>query len=506
MKQLAILIFALLLCCLGWAQQATTVSAKQPSKIQRTIAQKLTKLALFEKFLDEELSELREKTAYIVSLKKTGKIPRAAALREIENISVKYEAIKALRQKNVIDREKLLRQKTLPAKKNNTVKQAFINKAKIVVTDVRGNTQSSFERSGLALRNLLDHRYAIRYTNGDRLTTLFNGELNTLPRLGEKNMAINRLRAEWKHNIDQITLGGFSRYLSEFSLNQKLRGLIGEFSMANGLSLTPFAGIGNRTWEELADESESTTYRSFVTGLHGKKKVDRNLTVEMAYINSHEYADSASLNVSAKDNMVYSLSFKKRKLYWRNLSLEGEYAGSSYITANIAIADTAYKLKGTWRGKDYKAFVQIKQTGDNYTNVGIPVENDVNELKGAYQVSFWKNTLASKLSYRNYRDNISGQKSTTLITSVPRLDLIYKPYRTLAVYFTKELTNRWTGSNSINDGTDLNRFRIKQQLKDLLILADYRLRSKADRSVSGNADIAQNVVSLTLMGETILGK
>ncbi|MFA5927873.1 MAG: hypothetical protein WC838_01035 [Candidatus Margulisiibacteriota bacterium] len=462
--------------------------------------------------------ELRQPNANAVSINARLKdaLDRASAISMVQ-FRLQQEKAGLIGQKDVV-REKLQKllseYKALAVQEELAVQVRASNSQRVIqsntvllLTDVQGMTDSSFERAGFSVKELLDIRTSDRGANEDRFTTLFNGELNTLPRIGEKNIAINRLQAEWRKPNQDIIFGDFTEYYSEYSFNQKLKGVLGKFTLSDDLSVSAILGLGNRTWEELVDESRSTSYRSQVIGAHAEGRLNREFDWQSEFFISSEYANSASLNTEAKDNMVYSGSFRWKNAYLKNLALQGEYAASSYSTATIGKAgDIALNLRGALTDGLAKTTFQFKRVGDRFFNIGLPVENDINEIRAEYQNSFYQNTLAAKISYRNYNDNLGGRKSATQTNSVPKLEVNYKPRQDLSLFFIKEITRRQNDDNSVNDNTDLNQIRARQQLGEVDLIFDYRLRDKTDNASSGNANIAQNIYALTLQGEKLLAQ
>jgi hypothetical protein len=303
-----------------------------------------------------------------------------------------------------------------------------------------------------------------------------------------------------------MTLGDFSDYFSEFSLNQKLRGVESKWLADKDLNATMVMGVGNRAWEELLGTTTNTTYRSTVLGVQGSKSLNRNAQIDFAYVNSADDATSASLNAAAKQNSVVAVSGTWKKAGWANLAVAAEVAANAMNTRTTSnISDNAYKLKLTWADPAYKTSLQVKRVGNLFYNVGIPVENDLQELRWDLSSDFWNKTVATRLSFRNFNDNLSGQKSTTVMTSVPQWKLLYKPAKDWEIGFVKEITSRSAGNKSIQDNTDVNSLKLKQTLDDLIVVLDYRVRNKIDQSVStSNSNVAQTITSLTLQGESPL--
>lgn len=377
------------------------------------------------------------------------------------------------------------------------VDQTFISTSKLLQTEVRGNTESSFMRSGFALQTDFDWRTSTRFQQNQRLTSIINGGINTLPGLGQRNIEINKLQLTWREDQNEYILGDFAESFSPLSFNQKLYGLSALFALNPQLTIQSVTGLGNRTWTELFDDANSSSYRSIVAGVKLENKLDGNRRVFANIINRTEQENSASLNQVVVQNTIASLGFQFDKLVWTNFALDGEYARSNYASGQ----DDAYTLKGVWQTKDYKALAQLKQIGSNYNSIGTPIEQDFYELLSQLGWSFWDKQVFSEISYRQTRDNLSGQKTNTLTSDYPKLQLVYKPNQDFSLTYLKENILRKTNDQSISDATDLNRFKLKSKLGQFNLNLDFSMRDKIDHSLSGNANVAQNIFVLSLVND-----
>lgn len=232
-----------------------------------------------------------------------------------------------------------------------------------------------------------------------------------------RDVSLENFALAFKTATSELNLGDYYAFLSEYTLNNAIKGIHYRLGQDDSSYLKILGGIDTARWEDLWEtRQDDSIARKYIAGMQfGTFLLDKKINLNLNYgsvINDKAYLDSYSNEILTN---VVSLS----GTYKINESLNSEFElGQSYVDENKnndAIktkSDSAYKVILDYNAMHYSATTLYSRVGSHYQTTSGFISSDIETINYDAVLFLPKNIQLTHYVHTDH-DNLSKHLSTT---------------------------------------------------------------------------------------------
>lgn len=345
-----------------------------------------------------------------------------------------------------------------------------------------GNHGVSYENrfEFLTTLSLEDVRYQsdidMRFTNNERIDT--------------ENVSPKKIYFNRESPVSLFQFGDFFANLSQYSLNQNLKGGILSFkeTESNPWGITLLGGTYKNRWEyvwsDKADELKNTDF--YGTRL-GRKIKDLQVYLNYVVTDEDRMDDITPGNVNRSTteiihNHLWSTDWKFKPV--PGVDLSGESAVSRFHSTTNANIDLgkAHQLRGRFRIKNLRTQLEYERVPSDFHTPGGSASSDRERYRIRNNYYFGDNEAFC--DYTTYWDNIQDTLAETTKLKIPELGVTFRNLlnrKTLATTLKLREQRRHRSSDTLDDRTDTFNVGFEDRFGPFRPGLDYEYRRVAYR-------------------------
>lgn len=354
-----------------------------------------------------------------------------------------------------------------------------------------GRASSFYEQGSHWLHDL---EFTARQPIGDELKTEFNAVVRYTDskRHDPAVWSLQRVQFIARDKVNHLTLGDYYATLSQYSLNQAIKGLGYQRNFGESTYLRVVAGTMAPRWDHLFGEPHNESIQRDVVGLRAQNAGD-NYRVGLNLVSASDHDNAAVRTIEdTYRQMLPAFDWEYRTE--SGVRLSGEHAQASTRKQSSAgvnhdMVGTAHRVNADGSLGDLRWRMRTERVSSDFVTMGggAAIDRLRYYLRGDYRLN---KTLSVFLADDWYRNNLDGQIGDTTRTHIPEAGVTARGlFDRRNLTLTTSLRQRQIKSNNDQNVSDRLYVSMSDRFQEVSIRGEVEaLLNKRKDTTNGRTD------------------